>query len=511
VLKDIGSRWRGLLLPVLLGAFLLVVIPLDVFPWLRGPAPYPPEWQWGLRSEPARPWLSAVLVAGLLLGLVSACASPWARPRPRIAATALLAAGMLAGWAFQLSLAATLPDGAFRTLLSRAASRSFTSYHTVAISEDARDPLAFLAGHAEHLARYRTTAKHAATHPPGPVLFYRAALWACEGSPWLTESLLALAGLPDRDFAPPNTRAARAAALLGALLLGLLGAATVWPVAALAETLGLDRLEAAQVGLLYTLMPGPALMVPQFDGALALPIAAATALLASAIATERGVMPKAVGAGVLAALALFTSYGAAVFLAIGGLAALAVAPSRRAAARAGVFTLVLATATAAILTAASTLLGHDPIASARTALAIHREVYTAPRSYALWLAFNPLDLALFLGAPLAALGLARLASLAAVVVRNPARSPDPGHGFGPRVRFGFTLAIALAALIASGLTRGEVGRIWIPLIPLLLVAILSLADSETGDASPAHRRGHLLVLGALLAALCLAIRIFWDV
>ena len=34
-------------------------------------------------------------------------------------------------------------------------------------------------------------------------------------------------------------------------------------------------------------------------------------------------------------------------------------------------------------------MGHEPIAAARTALAIHRETYTLPRSYATWLAFNP--------------------------------------------------------------------------------------------------------------------------
>jgi hypothetical protein len=503
VLKGVGSGWRGLLLPVLLSALLLVAIPLDLFPWLRGPAPYPPEWQWGFRAGPTGAWLPAVLVAATVLGLIAACASSWARRRPRFTGGALLTAGGLAGWAFQIALAATLPEGALRTLLNRAASRTITSYHSVAISEDARDPLAFLAHHAEHLAEYRTTAKHAATHPPGPVLFYRAALWACERSPWLTEALLDKAGLPDRDFAPPNTRTARAAALLGALLLGLLGAATIFPVAALAETLGLGPLAATQVGLLYVLLPGPALMVPQFDAALALPVAAATALLASAIATGRGVMLKAVGAGVLAALALFTSYGAAVFLAISGLAALTMAPSRRDATRTGLPTLLIATSTATFLTAATTLLGHDPLASARAALAIHREVYTAPRSYALWLAFNPLDLALFLGAPIAALGLVRLASGPSGLRRGP---------LGPRQRFGLTLVVALVALIASGTTRGEVGRIWIPLMPLLLVGILAPSDrtSADADADPSQRRPFLLVLGALLAALCLAIRVCWD-
>jgi hypothetical protein len=364
----------------------------------------------------------------------------------------------------------------------------------VAVSEDARDPIAFLARFSEHLAEYRTTAKHAATHPPGPVLFYRTALWACEGSTRLTEALLERARLPDRDFAPPNTRAARAAALLGALLLGLLGAATVWPVAALAETLGLEPLAATRVGLLYVLLPGPALMVPQFDAALALPVAAATALLASAIATGRGVSTKAILAGILAALSLFTSYGAAAFLAIGGLAALALAPSRRDAIRTGLPTLLIAASTAALLTAATTVLGHDPIASARAALAIHREVYTTPRSYVLWLIFNPLDLTIFLGAPLAVLGLLRLVSIR----RN---------GLGPRQRFGLTIAVALLGLVLSGITRGEVGRIWIPLMPLLLVSIVPPGEAE--DDTPWS--SNFVLLGSLLAGLCLAIRLSWDV
>ena len=53
--------------------------------------------------------------------------------------------------------------------------------------------------------------------------------------------------------------------------------------------------------------------------------------------------------------------------------------------------------------------GHEPIAAARTALAIHREAYTQPRSYATWLLFNPLDLAIFGGVPVVVVGLLRLA------------------------------------------------------------------------------------------------------
>ena len=501
MLRPGGSGWPSLLLPTLLTALFAAAVRFDAVPWLRGPAPYPPEWQWGFRPQPVSgAWLPALVAGGVVLALLAV--SRWRRAsgRPRLAASLLLTAGTLAGWAFSLCLLVTLPDGPWRTLLARAASRTFSSYHTVAISGDARDPRAFLSRHAALLEEYRASAKHAATHPPGPVLFYRAALAVCEGSAPLTEALLGLAGIPDREFPPPSTRPARAAALLGALLLGLLGAATAWPVAALAETLGLGPLAAARVGILYLLLPGPTLMVPQFDSALALPVATATALLASAIATGRAAAPKALLAGVFGALALFTSYGAPAFLAVGGVAALSLAPSRREAATRAIPILAVALVTAVVPTAATALLGHDPIASARAALAIHREAYTAPRSYGLWLLFNPLDLATFIGLPVAVLGLVRLSS-----VRGQGWA-DPG----PSGRFGLALAAGLGALIASGVTRGEVGRIWIPLMPLLLVAILSPADGSSDDPDPARLRSISLVLGALLAALCLAIRVSWD-
>lgn len=501
MLRPGGSGRPSLLLPTLLTVLFAAAVRFDAVPWLRGPAPYPPEWQWGFYPQPvSSAWWPALAAGGVVLALLAISGWGRASAHPRVAAALLLAAGTLAGWAFSLCLLVTLPDGPWRTLLARAASRTVTSYHTVAISEDARDPRAFLSRHAALLEQYRASAKHAATHPPGPVLFYRAALAICERSAPLTEALLGLARAPDREFPPPHTRPARAAALLGALFLGLLGAATAWPVAALAETLGQSPLAAARVGILYLLLPGPALMVPQFDSALALPVAAATALLASAAATGRAVFVKAVCAGVLAALALFTSYGAAAFLAIGGLAALSLAPSRRAAAGRGLTTLTVATLTAVLLTAATALCGHDPIASARAALAIHREAYTAPRSYGLWLLFNPLDLATFLGLPLAVLGLLRLS-------RGRAKR---WADLGPRRRFGLVLAAALGALVASGVTRGEVGRIWIPLMPLLLAAILTPADGSSEDGDPAPRRNLPLVLGALLAVLCLAIRVSWD-
>ena len=64
----------------------LVSVPFDLIPWLRGPAPYPPEWQWAFRPEgPARPLLAAGACAAALLALLAVSGTAWARRHPSAA------------------------------------------------------------------------------------------------------------------------------------------------------------------------------------------------------------------------------------------------------------------------------------------------------------------------------------------------------------------------------------------------------------------------------------------
>ncbi len=126
-----------------------------------------------------------------------------------------------------------------------------------------------------------------------------------------------------------------------------------------------------------------------------------------------------------------------------------------------------------------------------TALSIHREMYTAPRSYALWLLFNPLDLAIFLGVP--GLGGGAPAPWGGPLGTGSLAASLDRFRLGGLRRGG--------DLLALGVTRGEVGRLWIPLMPLLLVA--SLAGPEAPD------RRESLLHGTLLAALTLALGAYW--
>jgi hypothetical protein len=140
------------------------------------------------------------------------------------------------------------------------------------------------------------------------------------------------------------------------------------------------------------------------------------------------------------------------------------------------------------------LLGHEPLRALETALAIHRAEYTRPRSYALWLLFNPIDFALFAGLPLALLASWRTA-------RALSAQPD-GRPLASVDRFRIAFGAVLLLLFASGLTRGEVGRLFVPLVPFVLIA----------GTNADERGGVLEMLGpaAIAAALTIAIASRWS-
>ncbi len=485
-----GTEWR---IALIVSVLAVAAVLLDWTPLLRGPAPYPPEWRWDLRAGATSGRWLAVLATGATLAALAGLSSAGGR-RPAV----VVAAAVAVGWMFQLSLVGLEGAGVPRTLMERALSRTATSYLTVAESDDARDPAAFLDHHAERLPEMQKAAKHAATHPPGPVLFYRGLIGLFEAAPAAATALLTAGGIdPDAGRRPASVRAA---ALAGPLLILFLCAAAAWPVAALARAGGLDAPRAARLAALWPLLPGPALMAPHFDQMLALPVTAAAALLASAASSEgRPLIARAQAAGLCAGIAMQVSYGAAAFVVIAGAAALALT-ARIDRWRPLVSTVAWAVGACGLVILLPVAWGHEPIAAARAALAIHREAYTQPRSYATWLLFNPLDLAIFAGIPVVVVGLIRLA--------RPARARGPGLQ-SPFDRMRATLAAGLTLLLLSGTVRGEIGRIAIPLMPALLVASLGPPGDPAVDPGPTA--GETALAAVLLAALTAAIASRWAV
>jgi hypothetical protein len=463
------TRTRATLLAA---ATLLVLVAArsDRWPGLRGPAPYPPEWQWGFEPKrvDARALAPVVVLGAGLLGLVAlaqrAARARWSR-------LGLLAGATLLGWAWQLALLGLEPAGAAAELESRTLSGSFTSHFKVAAGVE--DAGGLLSRHHELLPGFRRGAPHSATHPPGPILYYLGVQRLVARMPSVAETL---------------GGQTRVAAIGGAALLGLLGAAACFAVAALALALGAGAAASLRAGVLWALVPGPCLMVPELDQALALPVAGAVAMIAAAVTAKaaRPFASRAVAAGLLGGGAAFFSYGAPLLVALGAVAAVAPALGTRESRRRAALVVAVTAAVAVACFLLPALLGHHPLGSAATALAIHREQFTARRSYALWLLFNLVDLAVFLGVPVVAFG-----------------------SWGPRTPFRLAAAAGVLALVASGLIRGEMGRILVPLMPVLLVAGVVWPPSATapeGEPSAATA----LVLAALLAVSDVVLRLSWE-
>lgn len=160
----------------------------------------------------------------------------------------------------------------------------------------------------------------------------------------------------------------------------------------------------------------------------------------------------------------------------------------------------VALAAAGAVAAMERLLGHRPLASALTALSIHREQFTVRRSYLAWVAFDPVDLFWFLGPPLALLAVA-------MGLRSLVRFARGGDAAVER--FQAAVVLGVAALVLSGLVRGEAGRILIPVMPVLLVA--AVAKKERGATTAGPAVGLSVLLAVLLTATSVVIRLTWDV
>jgi hypothetical protein len=74
-------------------------------------------------------------------------------------------------------------------------------------------------------------------------------------------------------------------------------------------------------------------------------------------------------------------------------------------------------------------------------------------------------------------------------------------------RFARGVVAGVLLLLLTGATRGEVGRLWIPVMPLLLVGALAGPDDDRAAAAPSW--ADAVWLAVLLAALDLVLRIRW--
>lgn len=476
---------RRAFLPLLLAAATLGLIFLisAQVPSANGPA----EWQWPYRP-PGLAEIGLVLAAALMIPLVY-----WASHNRRTDWRWALPLLVILGWALSLDLVQAQPGG-FRRVFDALASRHTFGYvFDAGLAPDTRTLV------ADWPAVSAGLNQHSRTHPPGPLLAVRALDLLGQRLPpdpegerglitFASESLereTARASLRGRKT--PRSLPAPGTLVLLALLLPLLSALVAWPLHRLAVGLGLEPGTALLAAALWLAVPARSVFTPSLDQALPL------LLVGAAWMAVTGSRVRPLLAGALLALSVFLSYGYVAVVPLVGLLALTarIAPGDESGRRMGLAwrlswdrALLLAAGFVLPWIALALFAGYDPWTSFQAALGQHRAIAVTSRTYGTWLVWNPYDFLLLLGP--AVLALAAMALPGRSEARLPAHRALAWGWWG-----------LLLLLIVSGSVRGEVGRIWLFLMPFACLLAAGEAVRRWGPRS--LWTGALLVLELALA------------
>ncbi len=424
------------------------------------------QWQWPWRDQPLPASLPPLVCLGVLVLaalVVLDRVRSGAQPSRRLCVLLLLLmviAGAMAVtacglWdpAFALTLpAATISDismGYYGQALAMTSARRLFASHL----QRAADPAV--------PARVRT-------HPPGPILCFAALRRLFLSSPgllaWLDRHLQQMGvataelydnirGLSKTPLAPLDALVALPLAV-AVTLPGVLVSVFVFGICAVIA----DRRVGLLAALLCLAIPSLLVFVPSIDAVAAL--LAALLLYLWVLALRSGHLAVYTLCGLAGALALLWTYGLAVMV----VPMLVMAVLLRRGQLAGGWRRCAQGIVCGILGFAAPYLvlylwsGYNFPLAMRASLAAHRQVMVAwHRSYWGWLPGNLYDFLLFAGPAVSVLWVWALA-----VSRRPLQAP---------ATVGWALAALLAVLLVSGTTRGEVGRIWLFMMPLMTPAV----------------------------------------
>ena len=462
--------WLGLALALTgLWAALLLT---DAWPLLRGPAPWPPEWRWlyaPLRgAHLGRQAVQWAALAGYLLGAL------WALRGRRLAWGLAMAAGFLFLW--QLIQTWVREPGLLDAMIERAYSPVANGYLLAPAQVD--DVTFTLHHYAAALPDFFSAKPR--THPPGLFLFYAISNALFERMAGFSAWLGPLArtwALPGRDW-PQLPDHLIASAFVTAWVQAGLTALTPLAMFAWARTLAGGRAQgwALVSALAVPLIPALGLFLSQWD--MVYPLLGLTAWTLALTGQNRAwEQPRARAwalwllAGLTLSLMTWLSYGLLVMVGMmvahGALRTMPGLGRASASARwrptlTGLLLLAAGWALPWLLAWAAWGMRFDQLFAA--SLAQHFQLVTHARRYALWLWGNPLDLALWLGPGILLLGV--VGSVWAWRKRRAA------SWLADAAAAGLVFWGALLLLNLSGLSRGEVGRLWLFLMPYPLAFAL---------------------------------------
>lgn len=470
-----------------LTAFTLLLTALiltDFWPGLRGPAPDTAEWHWLYALRPfSRWWLP--IVAGMAMGGIVAW---WFRTsRWRWGLAALVLGNLL----LQGGLVYAEKPAILTELIERTLADETNGYFRLAA--DTTDMPALLRDYPALMPTFAS--EHTRTHPPGLILANWLTLQLFQRWPSLAQTIAeTIWPLRCTDLWLLDSPPALAASLaVVTLLTALAGALTVLPTYGLARRLQSES--AARLAAAFTAtLPALLLFTPtpvQVDALLAV-----TAVWLLQIGLDRAQGHWFFLSGFIVSLMSFLSLGNTVLLLLlvgyAGLNWWGTRGERPFA------TLVAQLALLGIGAASIWLIywmgaGVPPWAIAQVGLGQHYQLVTLHRRYDWWLVYNLLDVLLFAG-PVVVIGFIAAFLKPAAALRNPLNV------------LLLPLALIILLLDVSGSARGEVGRLWLFLMPFL--AICSAAFYLPAPPRPSFSPPLLLI--GLQVLIVLALGLAWQ-
>ncbi|MEZ4518386.1 MAG: glycosyltransferase family 39 protein [Chloroflexota bacterium] len=452
-----------------------VLVLTDAVPELRGPAPSTGVWHWPYMLRPVVRWLPAVVVSIALL-VVGVW---WVANRPHLFWPVLVVAGLSLG--LQLGILYADQPNIGAALVDRTLSKDTNGYAAAAGEID--DLGGVLRTYPAFMAA--SDNEHVRTHPPGLVTGYWLADRMLEATPRLTGRLAAPVRLWRCTDLWVLSRPLSAAAGLLTGSLWLVVSAALTPVAAYFVARRLFRGAAiALAAVLAAIIPALLVFSPTPDQLYAfLSLISLWFLLKGVSGSQWGWLA---GAGITLSAMTFMSIGNVAWAGLLGAFLIISAwrqgwSTRQWAAGLGAFGLGMVSLWLIYWLG----WGVSPWAVIETGLQQHYQLVTSQRDYWTWVGYNPLDFLLFTGVAIV-VGWGGLT--AAAVVRRGWRRSEAGL-------LAILLATFLLALMLSGSTRGEVGRLWLVFMPLSAV----LAGGGWSAAAGQDHSVHLPVWGRPLS------------
>lgn len=297
--------------------------------------------------------------------------------------------------------------------------------------------------------------QHARGHPPGSMIFLQNIIIIFENNQILTNSVLNVTRSPNNDSKVlwnKLSRPERAAALFSAFFMHFLASLSVVPVYFITKKI-IDHQSAIKAVFLYAVIPSLSFFALIFDPFYAIIPILSFLLFYSGITHKK--LISVFLAGLVSSLGLFFSLSILPSLAA-GLIYFAIYIYKN---KLKYWKYLILSYLSGFMGFQALLisLGYNILYSAHEVIR-----HQAPREYLDWVIFNPYDFFVYLGLPISLLFI----YLFYKNFKQKELLKNPSAGLMA------AFCIPFIALILTGASRGEVGRIWIPMmfIPVIMVA-----------------------------------------